>query len=159
MHPSKPAEDPDDLRLVEYLDGEVDAAAAQDLESRIAADARLRSRAADFRKTWDALDLLDMPRASVDFTRRTMTVALATPSSARGGLGKRGFLRGLFLLGLVAAFLASFLAARRTSSADRELARDLPLLERYDDLKAAHSVEFLKQLHERRLLDQAADGR
>ena len=65
--------DADDAELIAYLDGELAPDAAQKLESKLAADAAVRTRATEYKKTFDLLDYLPKPEPSADFTNRTLT--------------------------------------------------------------------------------------
>lgn len=62
-----------DEDLVAYLDGELDTEEASAVESRIARDAKARSKAEAFRKTYDLLDYLPKPEPSPTFATRTLT--------------------------------------------------------------------------------------
>lgn len=64
--------DPEEAELVAYLDGELDAATARRVESRLAADPGLRARATALKKTFDLLDFLPRPEPSSGFTSKTL---------------------------------------------------------------------------------------
>jgi anti-sigma factor RsiW len=58
--------------LVAYLDGELDAAARQSVEERLARDAEYRSHLQSLQQAWDLLDELPRSSASESFTRTTV---------------------------------------------------------------------------------------
>ena len=64
--------DPVDAELIAYLDGELEPAAARDLEDRLDADAMLRARADELKRSYDLLDFLPRPEPSPTFATRTM---------------------------------------------------------------------------------------
>jgi hypothetical protein len=77
--------DPFDAELVAYLDGELDATAARQVEIRLATDAEARAKAAALRKTYDLLDYLPRPDASPTFTTRTLDkLPSVKPAAATG---------------------------------------------------------------------------
>lgn len=64
--------DPVDAELIAYLDGELEPAAARELEDRLDADPKLRARAAGLKRSYDLLDFLPKPEPSSTFATRTM---------------------------------------------------------------------------------------
>src|SRR5262245_54396599 len=58
--------------LVAYLDGELDEAATQAVEAKIATDAEVRAELDALKQTWGLLDYLPKASASPNFTNRTM---------------------------------------------------------------------------------------
>jgi hypothetical protein len=69
------ADDGADPDLVAYLDGELDPAAARELEDRLALDPALRAKADALRRSFALLDALPRPDPPADFTARTVTLA------------------------------------------------------------------------------------
>src|SRR5437763_10480257 len=59
--------------LVAYLDGELDEATAQALESKLSLDPQARAEADALRRTWELLDYLPKPEPSTDFTNKTLS--------------------------------------------------------------------------------------
>ena len=100
------------------------------------------------------LDLLPRPKASEDFTARTLSVA-TQQADGRIGLGRRrtwpagsawawpGPLASalLFVVGY-------FLTSRVWPNPTARLARDLPIAESLDEYRDVGSFEFLQQLDE-----------
>lgn len=58
--------------LVAYLDGELDEAATQAVEARIAADPKVRAELDSLKQAWGMLDYLPKASPSPNFTNRTM---------------------------------------------------------------------------------------
>lgn len=68
----EPEADPVDAELIAYLDGELEPAAARELEDRLDADPNLRARAEGLKRSYDLLDFLPKPEPSPTFATRTM---------------------------------------------------------------------------------------
>ena len=86
---SEPIEEERDAELVAYLDGELDAKTARDLETKLEADPALRQRAETLKRTWELLDFLPQPEPSTAFTSRTLdklTVLRPATSQATAAL-------------------------------------------------------------------------
>src|SRR5262249_41070651 len=64
--------DEDRANLVAYLDGELDAEAAQALEAKLSVDPTARAEADALKRTWELLDYLPRPEPSPSFTHRTL---------------------------------------------------------------------------------------
>jgi anti-sigma factor RsiW len=143
----------DRSNLVAYLDGELNDAQARAMATKLTQSVTARREAEALRKTWEMLDLLPRPKASEDFTARTLTVAtrggdagdrMATAASA---LARR------ILVGLACAaasallfVLAFFLALRVWPNPTARLARDLPIAESLDEYRDVGDIEFLQML-------------
>ena len=175
MTPTPPPEDdlPDDPDLVAYLDGELDADDSRSVESKIALDAAVRTKAAEYKKTFDLLDFLPKPEPSPTFTTRTLTRLQPVPANASGSTPGLSVSRlampaprrrlwpelCLWLLALVAAGAGGFFGhsfarpylnpseAEKFDRADLSLIHDLPLYAGVDDF------EFLKKIREAELFD------
>ena len=179
MTPTPMPEDdtPDDPDLVAYLDGELDADDSRTIESKLALDAAVRTKAAEYKKTFDLLDFLPKPEPSPTFTTRTLTrlqpvAATASGSTPRmivSGTAMPGPRRriwpelSLWMLALAAvgaggffghSFARPYLNPPETEKFDRAdlpLIHDLPLYTGVDD------VEFLKKLRDAELFDDDAN--
>ncbi len=145
------AGDPAEEELVAYLDGELDDAESQRIERRLGEDPHYRSRLQGMQQTWDLLDLL--PRAHLDqsFTKSTieMVALKATAETKRGAAWRT---RAALAWGggaacLVVAGLLGYSATRAwLTSADRQLVRDLPVIENMDLYYHIDDIEFLRDL-------------
>jgi hypothetical protein len=146
--------------LVAYLDGELEERAAARLETKLANSATARRELDSLKRTWEVLDFLPMPEATADFTHRT--AELLTVQDQRRAIASRSavdLLRNVsvfaaWLLGVVACFAGGWLAVTRWPDANEGLVRDLPVIERLEDYRAIRDVDFLRLLHERRVLDE-----
>ncbi len=150
--PTLPAIDPVEEELVAYLDEELEPEHRARVEHRLAADPCYRDKLRHMQKSWDMLDLLARSEPDEGFTRTTVAmVALKAreatdvqkESTQRFGL--------LFRVGVVVSTLACGLIAYSIGSwllsvSDRQLVRELPLIEHLDEYKHAESVAFLKSL-------------
>ncbi len=141
-----------DQEIVAYLDGELDPTTAAKVERRMAEDPRYNARLIKLEKAWDMLDTLGAADADESFTHSTMAmvalkaqedVAAETKSASR-----QQTLRwvGLATVALVAAGLTYYFVDQRLNRENRELVRDLPVIERLDEYRNIDSVEFLERL-------------
>ncbi len=69
---AEPIDEQREAELVAYLDGELDAKTARELETKLETDPVLRQRADTLRRTWELLDFLPQPEPSATFTSRTL---------------------------------------------------------------------------------------
>jgi anti-sigma factor RsiW len=144
--------DPVDEELVAYLDGEIDASGRVRIERRLAGDAGFRDRLRRMQQTWEALDLLPRSHAGDAFTSSTMTMVVAEQEIAatqavqqlKTQQGRRWIWAAA---ATVAAGIAGFaLIYRSLTAEDQALVKDLPVIEKVDQLHNTPSVEFLTQL-------------
>jgi anti-sigma factor RsiW len=140
--------------LVAYLDGELEPAAAEAVEKRLASDPAYRQRLHDLQRAWDLLDALPRTEASAAFTSSTLEMVAVQAESAVV-LAERRRRRLRWLLGaavsggmIASSLLGWTLGHRLWPSPDEPLLRDLPVVERLDEYLLAEDIEFL------RLLDQ-----
>ncbi len=143
----------DRSNLVAYLDGELNDAQARSIATKLTQSVTARREVDALRKTWEMLDLLPRPKASEDFTARTLTVAVraggpgARMASAASVAARRVGL-GLALAGASAVLfvLGYFLALKVWPNPTARLARELPIAESLDEYRDVGSFEFLEQL-------------
>jgi len=153
-----------DETLVAYLDGELNADEQVRVERRLADDPAFRARLAQLQRAWDLLDALDRAEADEDFARSTVEmVAVKAADDVQSARKKSHFRQAwLYALGgsavtvsLVAGYL---LVSRWADRPNRELVRDLPVIERVDEYRNAESVEFLRELHQEGLFAEEVDN-
>lgn len=72
--------DPIDELLVSYLDGELDEKDRSELEDRLIAEQRLRSRLTELQSGWEMLDALPPANVTEDFARTTVELVTARES-------------------------------------------------------------------------------
>ncbi len=80
-----PLSEDERAELVAYLDGELDDAATQAVEARLATDPAARAEMDALKQTWGMLDYLPKASPSANFTNRTMerlTLEKVAPSPA-----------------------------------------------------------------------------
>jgi hypothetical protein len=105
-------------------------------------------------RTWDALDVLGRVDASEAFTRTTVEfVAVHAAKDVQHEKGRQTRRQiwswvGWTACGLAAAAAGFFALTQVLARPDRQLVRDLPVLERVDEYRNADSLEFLKALDE-----------
>jgi hypothetical protein len=139
--------------LVAYLDGELDEAESRAIATKLARSATARREVESLEKTWDLLDYLPRPRASEDFTARTLTeieradVAGDLFGSAVGQSVRKVLRLIVWTVGAALAFVIGFAITQWVwpNPTDR-LARDLPIAEHLDEYRDVSTFDFLKEL-------------
>ncbi len=151
----------DDLSA--YLDGELDPAARQALEARLARDPALRAELQRLERAWGMLDGLPTATVEKSFSRSTMAmvaVAASQELTERQSLlpRQRRMWKLAALVGLLAAVLGGVLVGRWAwPNPNRQLLHDLPLLEELDLYRHADGIEFLRELDSRQLFPDDTD--
>ncbi|HEX5105163.1 MAG TPA: zf-HC2 domain-containing protein [Pirellulaceae bacterium] len=152
-----------DQEIVAYLDGELDPAAAARVERQMAENPRYSARLNQLQKAWDLLDTLGPSEADDNFTHSTVAmVALKAQDEVQGkdeAASRRQRLTWAALAGLAmaAAIGAYVVVDRQLNSENRELVRDLPVIERVDEYRNVESVEFLQELQKEGLFAAEVD--
>ena len=147
-------------QLVAYLDGELPADEALELEGQIAVDPALREEMNRMEMTWGLLDYL--PRAEVDeaFTHSTINLVAQSAQEVvrlEQNLLPRQRQRQLLcgLGGIVSAGLAGFLVMNQFRPDPNEpLLRDLPLLQHLEQYRQVDDLEFLRLLKKKNLFPE-----
>ncbi|MDZ7617966.1 MAG: hypothetical protein U1E05_13255, partial [Patescibacteria group bacterium] len=157
------AELPNDELLVAYLDGELDAAAARQIESRLADDSALRHRLRELESTWQLLGQLETDAAGHDFTRTTLELVaaadeaekvVAAASSSR--LWRVVVAVGMLLISGAAGFLV--VAAVRPDP-NLQLLEDLAILENLEPFRAVDDLAFLEAIHKAGIFQEEDNSR
>lgn len=137
--------------LVAYLDGELNDAEARSIATKLTQSLTARREVDALNKTWEMLDLLSRPKASVDFTSRTMS--LATRQAEAGMTSVAGDLVRRVVIGLGWATASALLFGLGYiltlwvwPNATARLTRDLLIAESLDEYRDVHSLEFLEKL-------------
>lgn len=162
MNQPQPARDADETRaeLVAYLDGELDHAAARQVERRLSEDPDYRRQLQQLQRTWDLLDHLPRVEASSSFATTTIEMVALTAADDVGNLEQRSRRRRLGLwslqgLSVLAAGLLGFLALRSAQQApERQFLRDLPVIENVDLYLIADDIDFVRMLEREKLFEQ-----
>lgn len=156
--PTRPNEIPDD-ELIAYLDGELAGDDLRRLDRRLADDPELQKRLQQLQQSWDLLDALPRAHPTQEFTSSTLEMAALTAEAevkiARqtGQLTQVAWWVGGGALALGAAAIAFLLTQANITRPDRELAQDLPVIERLDQYRYVDSVEFLERLEKEGLFN------
>ncbi len=144
--------DSTDEQLVAYLDNELDPAERIQVERRLAHDEAYREHLRRLQQSWDVLDLLPRSSASDGFTSTTVGLVVAQEevlaTQAVELVKQHRSRRWLVLVvgGLLAGAVGFALVFNPLAKSDRDLVRDLPVIEYVDELTNTPSVEFLEQL-------------
>ena len=139
--------------FVAYLDGELEPTEAKDLE-RVLADSPVARKDVELLvRTYDMLELLPRPQATVEFTQKTMaTIKLSDikPDVTQSTWYKR------LHLGIVAAAGSALLAvtgllayagtSRLLPTEEDLLLRDLQVIKHLDEYSQVGQFEFLERL-------------
>jgi anti-sigma factor RsiW len=139
--------------LVAYLDGELDEGATQRIEGILAQSPVARNDTEMLVRTYDLLELLPRPKATTEFTEKTIATARLTEvktdfaqspalKTARDGLKLLVLAAVVFAVGVGGYAIAN----RLVSLESDQLVRDLPVVERMDDYREVGDFEFVKKL-------------
>ena len=152
----------DDQRedLIAFLDGELDEARAHAVEERISLDPTVRAEAESLKRTWDLLDYLPRPEAVPGFTNRTLD-RISMRETALALRPARRLRRWLVGAGWAAAVLVAALGSYfgvvhyfPPRPAERDLVRELRIIENLRYYEAVESVDFLRELDQRDLFGE-----
>ena len=147
-------------QLVAYLDGELAADEVAVVEKRLAQDKDYREHLRQLQQSWDLLESLPRTSVNEDFTRSTVEmVAVSVGQQVHQRLNQESWSRRLRwgVAGLIAAVFAigGFgLVYERVTRANRQLMKDLPVIERVDLYREVNSIEFLEKLAAEGLFDE-----
>jgi anti-sigma factor RsiW len=152
--------------LVAYLDGELDDASVQQIEQVLAQSNVARHEVDMLARTWDLLGTLPQPRASAEFTRKTVSALAVKPPPPPLSqqpwykATRRTGIFGGWVIGLtLSAWLGFMITASWVPNEADDLIDDLPVVQNFEKYTEAGSVEFLQQLQKIRVFnnDSAAN--
>jgi len=152
-----------DEEIVAYLDGELDTEAIARVERRLSEDATYRARLSQLQHAWDLLDNLRRTEADDEFVQSTVAmVAVQAEQQAQTQklrIVRQQTMRWLAVAALVLLSIASGYAVlyRRMTRGDRNLVRDLPVIEHVDEYLNIDDISFLKQLERENLFAAEVD--
>ena len=160
MSNPSPLSEADREELVAYLDGELNEEQAHSIEARISTNPTLRAEVETLKRAWDMLDYLPKPEPSPNFTHRTLdrisvretANALRPPRRSR-----RWLLAGGWAATVLLAVLGGYYGAVKATAprpGDRELVRELRLIENLRFYEAVDSLDFLRELDQRDLFGE-----
>jgi hypothetical protein len=158
------AESPLEEQLVAYLDGELDGESCRRIEELLAVDPEVRRKLHRLERTWEMLDELDTAPVGEDFTRTTLEmVALAAEQDVRKSVEEAPRRRrrtwllaggGMFAAGLAGFMAFTLIAPNPNGELNKELIRDLPVLENLDEYRQIQDIEFLRLLQKSELFSK-----
>jgi anti-sigma factor RsiW len=140
-------------QLSAYLDGELDDEAVREVERMLASDPKVRETLQRLERTWEILDKLDEAEVGEHFTQSTLKmVALAVEDDVQKQLQEAPKRRRRQWLvggaGVTAAAAAGFVTvALLWPNPNKELLRDLPVLENLDQYRQIEDFDFLEGLY------------
>ncbi len=155
---SNPLSEEEREELVAFLDGELDEDRSHAVESKIGLDPTLRNEAETLKRTWDLLDYLPKPEPSPNFTNNTLSRLPAQETGAAPRPRRRPWLVGLgwaaaALLALGAGYGVALLSFPPRPH-ERDLVRDLRIIENLRYYEPVESLEFLRELDHRDLFGE-----
>jgi hypothetical protein len=138
---------PDRELLVAYLDGELDADQARQVEQLISRDSRAERELKQLERVWSLLDRLPRAEVGPSFTQSTVEmVALAVEDDLRGAERKGPARNAAWSAAFVAACLLGFVGARLWPDPNRQLLRDLPVIDHVEAYRQTPQIDFLREL-------------
>jgi anti-sigma factor RsiW len=150
MSKPPPLNDRDHEDLVAFLDGELTDEQARAMERRVNLDPRVRAEADAYKRTWDLLDFLPRPEASVSFTEKTLSRVATVQKAARSPkpISWCDWRWPAWAAVLTIAALAGFMGQRLMSHepGKEELVRDLRIIENKKFYDLVDDMGFLKKL-------------
>jgi anti-sigma factor RsiW len=108
-HPEITEADRDEL--VAYLDGELDAAGQQRVETRLSLEPKVRAEVEALKKTWEMLDYLPRADPTAEFSTRTLEAVSALRPARVGQLLPKWARSAAWAAAVVAAGVLGFLVA------------------------------------------------
>ena len=164
MTKPNPLNEQEKADLVAFLDGELGGEAARALEARISLEPAVRSEAETFKRTWELLDHLPRPEPSPSFTNRTLEklAPVRPPRTAASGKSRRWLIGAGWAAAATAALAAGYLLTAWTgpkgNDPDRQLTRDLRVIENKRYYDRVDDLNDLKQLDQPDLFGDGPSG-
>jgi anti-sigma factor RsiW len=166
MTKPNPLNEQEQADLVAYLDGELAGEAARALEVKLSLDPAARAEAEALKRTWGLLDYLPKPEPSPNFTHRTLEKMAPIRTMAAMPLWRSSRRPWWIGAGWVAAILTAATAGYLGvgwiggggDSTDRDLTRDLRVIENKRFYDHIDDLDFLKSLDRPDLFEEDATG-
>jgi len=140
--------------LVAYLDGELPDGLANAIDQVLARSEVARNEVEALARTWEMLDALPVPKASAEFTDRTMTTLKVgevpyniTEQPWFSYLKKGSVLAVWFAVLGLSGWLGFQITTRWVPNEQEQILEDLPLLQKFDAYQEVQSIDFLEQLN------------
>jgi len=148
-----------DELLSAYLDNELSPQACEEVEQLLSDDTRARERLQQMQNDWDMLDLLPVAEVSDQFTHTTLNQVAAVSQEEVTRLDTRARRRNWWMYpaaaaGVLLAAGIGFGAMWRVATREnRQLVRDIELIENLDAYQQIENIEFLQELEKSGLFD------
>lgn len=151
MSEKQPERRPSEEELTAYLDGELDAASSQALEEQLVRDPLLQAEVAGLDRAWSMLETLPRAEAPRFFASSTLEmVALTAERDISGSRSKKSRLGPFWPLAVASVLILALggYAAGRWIWPDpnRQLLKDLAILEHLDAYRKAGNIDYLRRL-------------
>jgi anti-sigma factor RsiW len=166
MTTPNPLNEQEQADLVAFLDGELGGEAARALEAKISLNPAVRAEAESLKRTWGLLDYLPKPEPSPNFAHRTLEKMAPIPTAPQMLFPRRslrpwwigvGWAAGIFLAATV-GYLGVSWTGGRGDATDRDLTRDLRVIENKRFYDHVDDLDFLKSLDQPDLFGEDASG-
>ncbi len=150
--------------LVAYLDGELPDPVAQAIDQVLARSEVARHEVEALARTWEMLDALPVPKASAEFTDRTMTTLKVgevpydiTEQPWFAHVKKGAVLAVWFAVLGLSGWLGFQITARWVPNEQAQILEDLPMLQKFDAYQEVQSLDFLEQLNKGGVFNTSAE--
>jgi anti-sigma factor RsiW len=146
--------------LVAYLDGELPPEENLRIERRLAEDGLYRQTLQELERAWDLLDALPRTQPDENFTRTTVEMVVTSAAEDVENLKSQSLRRRRLAMmtaaaAIVVAALVGFSAVYwKTTAPNRQLVRDLPVIENMEYYRHAEDLEFLRRLNQEALFEE-----
>lgn len=146
-----PFDDREREKLSAFLDGEVDAKTAQEIEAKLSQDPDIRRELESLRQTWKLLDRLPRLEPAPDFTQRTMERLTGTGSRRERAPWRVWSLRLTWAAAVLVAAAVGyegvrFLSRHGQQPAEEQLFKDLRVVDNARPNEHVDDIDFLHQL-------------
>lgn len=152
-----------DEEIVSYLDGELDSETEARIVRKLSEDPAYRARLSQLQHAWDLLDNLRGTEADDEFAASTVAMVAVhadqESKSRQVRVVRQRSLTGVALAAVAVLSMAAgyYVLHRRVTRDDRNLVRDLPVIERVDEYRNIDDLSFLKALERENLFAPEVD--
>jgi anti-sigma factor RsiW len=166
MTKPNPLNEQEQADLVAFLDGELRGEAARALETKLSLNPAARAEAESLKRTWGLLDYLPKPEPSPNFTHRTLEKMAPIPTATQMPFLRRSlrpwWIGAGWAAAIVMAASAGYIGVGMTrigrDTTDRDLTRDLRVIENKRFYDHVDDLDFLKSLDKPDLFGEDASG-
>jgi anti-sigma factor RsiW len=153
----------DQEQLVAYLDGELAPDEALQVERRLSRDETFRQLLRGLQEAWDLLDELPQPTIDEDFTQTTVEMVAVTMAEEvhrqQDRWRERKTIKRVAQAAVVAASVGlGFWCVRYLQEqSDREILRDLPVIEHVNQYAEVDDLSFLEKMLDEGIFAESVD--